>query len=161
MTERTTEQAPSRSSQEETSAAGSATIDTVTAPDPDRGRSQGSPIRGRGERIFRGLTSGSGLLVVAAVAAIGLFLLVQAVRGSRQVVIPLWSAHVGLDEQTAGAIRALDEHWDGRGYPYGLAGTDIPVLGRVLCLAQTVEVFHASGGRAAALDVFDTEPCTD
>ena len=79
MTERTTEQAPSRSSQEETSAAGSATIDTVTAPDPDRGRSQGSPIRGRGERIFRGLTSGSGLLVVAAVAAIGLFLLVQAV----------------------------------------------------------------------------------
>lgn len=79
MTERTTEQAPSRSSREETSAAGSSTIDTVTEPDPARRRSPGSPVRGRGERVFRGLTSGSGLLVVAAVAAIGIFLLVQAV----------------------------------------------------------------------------------
>jgi HD-GYP domain-containing protein (c-di-GMP phosphodiesterase class II) len=60
---------------------------------------------------------------------------------------------IGLDELTAGAIRALDEHWDGRGSPSGLAGEDIPLLGRVLCLAQTVEVFHAAGGRAAALDV--------
>lgn len=60
---------------------------------------------------------------------------------------------VGLDERTAGAIRALDEHWDGKGYPTGQAGEDIPVLGRILCLAQTVEVFHAAGGRVAALQV--------
>ncbi|MHC1557900.1 phosphate ABC transporter permease subunit PstC [Actinomycetospora sp. C-140] len=51
---------------------------TDSDPAPD-GRSQGSSPRGRGERVFRGLTSGSGLLVVVAVAAIGLFLLVQAV----------------------------------------------------------------------------------
>ena len=60
---------------------------------------------------------------------------------------------VGLDERTAGAIRALDEHWDGKGYPAGLAGEDIPLLGRILCLAQTAEVFHTAGGREAARDV--------
>jgi HD-GYP domain-containing protein (c-di-GMP phosphodiesterase class II) len=60
---------------------------------------------------------------------------------------------IGLDEHTAGAIRALDEHWDGNGSPFGMAGDDIPLLGRILCLAQTVEVFHAAGGRTAALDV--------
>jgi phosphate transport system permease protein len=35
--------------------------------------------RGVGERVFRGLTTGSGLLVVAAIALIGLFLVVRAV----------------------------------------------------------------------------------
>ena len=60
---------------------------------------------------------------------------------------------VGLDEVTAAAIRGLDEHWDGRGYPSGAAGEDIPLLARILCLAQTVEVFHAAGGPRAALDV--------
>ena len=52
----------------------------MTDTDPGRGGTdRGTPPGGRGERIFRGLTSGSGLLVVVAVAAIGLFLLVQAV----------------------------------------------------------------------------------
>jgi HD-GYP domain-containing protein (c-di-GMP phosphodiesterase class II) len=60
---------------------------------------------------------------------------------------------VGMDEATAEAIGALDEHWDGRGYPAGVAGDAIPLLGRVLCLAQTAEVFWQLGGPAAALDV--------
>jgi phosphate transport system permease protein len=78
VTERTTEQAPPQGPHDEDLGAGSATLNTVTDSDPAPGRSQGSS-RGRGERVFRGLTSGSGLLVVAAIAAIGLFLLVQAV----------------------------------------------------------------------------------
>jgi putative nucleotidyltransferase with HDIG domain len=57
---------------------------------------------------------------------------------------------LGLPEDTAAAIRALDEHWDGRGRPLGLRGEEIPLLARVMCLAQSVEVFHAAGGRAAA-----------
>lgn len=60
---------------------------------------------------------------------------------------------LGLTEATAEAIRALDEHWDGRGQPRGLAGTEIPLAARVLCLAQTVEVFHRAGGVAAAYGV--------
>ncbi len=49
---------------------------------------------------------------------------------------------LGFSEATADAILALDEHWDGRGQPRGLQGTEIPLAARVLCLAQTVEVFH-------------------
>jgi HD-GYP domain-containing protein (c-di-GMP phosphodiesterase class II) len=60
---------------------------------------------------------------------------------------------LGLGERTAGAIRALDEHWDGGGQPEGLRGEEIPLLGRILCLAQTVEIFHASHGLAGALRV--------
>ncbi len=55
-----------------------------------------------------------------------------------------------LSEPTALAIRGLDEHWDGRGAPAGLAGDEIPLLARILCLSQTVEVFHARGGIRAA-----------
>ena len=55
---------------------------------------------------------------------------------------------LGLEVETAEAIRALDEHWDGGGQPHGLRGDEIPLLGRILCLAQTVEIFHAAGGPA-------------
>jgi len=55
-----------------------------------------------------------------------------------------------LSEDTAAAIRSLDEHWDGRGMPDGLLGEEIPLAARVLCIAQTVEVFHAHGGVKAA-----------
>jgi HD-GYP domain-containing protein (c-di-GMP phosphodiesterase class II) len=57
---------------------------------------------------------------------------------------------LGLEADTAEAIRALDEHWDGGGQPRGLRAHEIPLLGRILCLAQTVEIFHAAGGVRAA-----------
>ena len=53
---------------------------------------------------------------------------------------------IDLSERTAEAIRTLDEHWDGHGQPRWLLGEQIPLLGRILCLAQTVEIFHAAGG---------------
>ncbi|HWB22739.1 MAG TPA: HD domain-containing phosphohydrolase [Gaiellaceae bacterium] len=56
-----------------------------------------------------------------------------------------------LPAESARAIYALDEHWDGRGHPYGLAGEEIPLLARILCLSQTVEVFHDRHGLDAAL----------
>jgi putative nucleotidyltransferase with HDIG domain len=55
-----------------------------------------------------------------------------------------------LSEETALAIKSLDEHWDGRGMPDGLGGEEIPLAARILCLAQTVEVFHAARGLKAA-----------
>ena len=58
-----------------------------------------------------------------------------------------------MPEETAAAIRALDEHWDGKGHPDGLSGEEIPLLGRIICLAQTAEVFFASFGSDAAVDM--------
>jgi HD-GYP domain-containing protein (c-di-GMP phosphodiesterase class II) len=55
-----------------------------------------------------------------------------------------------LSEHTATAIRSLDEHWDGHGMPDGLCGEEIPLAARILCLAQTIEVFHAARGLKAA-----------
>jgi HD-GYP domain-containing protein (c-di-GMP phosphodiesterase class II) len=53
---------------------------------------------------------------------------------------------LGFPSATAEAIRALDEHWDGQGQPRGLSGPEIPLLARILCLAQTAEVFHRVRG---------------
>jgi HD-GYP domain-containing protein (c-di-GMP phosphodiesterase class II) len=63
------------------------------------------------------------------------------------------AAMLGLETATADAIRALDEHWDGQGMPYFRSGSDIPLLGRICGLAQTVEVFHAEFGAEAAYDM--------
>ncbi|HEX8392167.1 MAG TPA: HD domain-containing phosphohydrolase [Longimicrobium sp.] len=60
---------------------------------------------------------------------------------------------LGLSAETAAGIGALDEHWDGGGVPLGLRGEEIPLLARIACLAQTVEVFHAASGTEAALQV--------
>jgi HD-GYP domain-containing protein (c-di-GMP phosphodiesterase class II) len=57
---------------------------------------------------------------------------------------------IDLDEDAACAIRHLDEHWNGQGYPSGLAGEEISPLARVMCLAQTMEVFWQEGGAEAA-----------
>jgi HD-GYP domain-containing protein (c-di-GMP phosphodiesterase class II) len=57
---------------------------------------------------------------------------------------------LGFNGDTVSAIRALDEHWNGAGQPYGLKGEEIPLLARILGLAQTVEVFSSAYGVRAA-----------
>jgi putative nucleotidyltransferase with HDIG domain len=63
------------------------------------------------------------------------------------------SRMLGLPDPTSAAIRALDEHWDGRGQPYALAGGEIPLLARILNLAQTVDVFFTTHGVLTAYDM--------
>ncbi len=58
-----------------------------------------------------------------------------------------------LAEETAQAIHSLDEHWIGTGYPDGLKGEAIPIISRIMGLAQTVEVFWQKSGKQGALDV--------
>jgi putative nucleotidyltransferase with HDIG domain len=58
-----------------------------------------------------------------------------------------------LPDATSQAIGALDEHWDGTGHPAGLRGEEIPLLARIVSLAQTVEVFAANAGLDAAYKV--------
>jgi HD-GYP domain-containing protein (c-di-GMP phosphodiesterase class II) len=63
------------------------------------------------------------------------------------------AAMLGFTATTRDAIRTLDEHWDGRGLPAGLRGEAIPLAGRIVCLAQSVEVFATGYGVDAAFGV--------
>lgn len=60
---------------------------------------------------------------------------------------------LGFPPETAEAIRSLDEHWCGKGYPQGKRKHEIPVLARIANLAQCVEIFHARDGKRGALRV--------
>lgn len=60
---------------------------------------------------------------------------------------------IGFPEETAHAVRNLDEHWDGAGHPDGLEGEEIPLLARICGLAQTAEVFYSEYGPVRAEEV--------
>src|ERR687894_51692 len=60
---------------------------------------------------------------------------------------------MGFPEETARAIRSLDEHWDGKGHPDGLRGEEVPLLARICGLPQTVEVFFNAHCPAGAEEV--------
>ncbi len=57
---------------------------------------------------------------------------------------------LGLGAMSAECIRFLDEHWDGQGAPHHLQGEQIPILARIACLAQTLEVFSTTFGLGPA-----------
>ena len=60
---------------------------------------------------------------------------------------------LGFSKDTAEAIRTMDEHWDGGGYPDGRKRQDIPLLARIVGLAQVAEIFASDSGpdRAASI----------
>lgn len=61
--------------------------------------------------------------------------------------------HLGFPGATAEAVRCLDEHWCGLGYPEGRRGEEIPLLARIANLAQTVEIYFSAFGVERALRV--------
>ena len=67
---------------------------------------------------------------------------------------------VGLDEPGVEGIRGVNEHWDGGGIPEGLAGEAIPLLARIMGIAQGMEVELSRGGREHALDVLESRAGT-
>lgn len=62
---------------------------------------------------------------------------------------------MGFPEPVAQAIHSLDEHWNGRGYPDGRRGEEIPLASRIMNLSQTLEVFLVNRGPSAAIEVAD------
>lgn len=58
---------------------------------------------------------------------------------------------IGLGENCADAIYSLDEHWNGSGYPDHLCGDGAPLLGRILGVAQHLDVFALEQGRRRAI----------
>jgi HD-GYP domain-containing protein (c-di-GMP phosphodiesterase class II) len=63
------------------------------------------------------------------------------------------AAGLGFPVATSDAIRSLDEHWDGSGHPQGLRAHAIPLAARIMCLAQSLDVFSTARGVDAALAV--------
>jgi putative nucleotidyltransferase with HDIG domain len=59
---------------------------------------------------------------------------------------------LGFSDAVATGIHGLDEHWNGRGYPNGRRGEEIPLLSRIANLSQTLDVFFTAHGPAAAVD---------
>jgi putative nucleotidyltransferase with HDIG domain len=59
---------------------------------------------------------------------------------------------LGFSDAVADGIHGLDEHWNGRGYPGGLRGEEIPLFSRVANLSQTLDVFYSARGPEAAMD---------
>ena len=53
---------------------------------------------------------------------------------------------LGLGDAAAEAVRGLDEHWDGTGYPECRIGEAIPIEARVLAVAQHLDVFAIREG---------------
>jgi len=80
-------------------------------------------------------------------------------EGAREVVLTRCergadiAKTLSFSPETVEAIRALDEHWDGQGQPYHKKGEDIPLLARILGLAQTVEVFFNTRGVTSAFEI--------
>ncbi len=60
---------------------------------------------------------------------------------------------IGFSDRVSAAIRAMDEHWDGGGYPYGLEGHSVPLYARIIGLAQVMEIFWDKAGADGALAV--------
>ena len=75
------------------------------------------------------------------------------VRSDRGAAI---ARQLAMPTLTCEAIAAAEEHWDGRGMPHGLRGDQIPLLARIVGLAQTVEVFERAFNVETAYDVAHT-----
>ena len=60
---------------------------------------------------------------------------------------------LGLGERAAEAVRSIDEHWDGSGRPRGARGDEIPLLSRIICISQILEVFAMVHGPRGAIQL--------
>jgi len=62
---------------------------------------------------------------------------------------------LGMGGLAAEAVRSLDEHWDGSGYPDSIKGEQIPLLARICAVAQHLDIFSAGRGPQNAIDTLE------
>ena len=60
---------------------------------------------------------------------------------------------LGFGSAVAEAVRNVDEHWDGKGAPQKMKGEEIPILARIVNVAQTLEVFSSTFDRENAYEM--------
>ncbi|HTM48126.1 MAG TPA: HD domain-containing phosphohydrolase [Bryobacteraceae bacterium] len=74
----------------------------------------------------------------------------SAARGERAALV---ARKIGLSRICQSAMRALDERWNGRGFPNGLSGEEIPLISRIARLAHALAGVYAESGPAAAVEM--------
>jgi putative nucleotidyltransferase with HDIG domain len=60
-----------------------------------------------------------------------------------------------MGDLAAEAVRNLEEHWDGSGYPKHIRGREIPRLARVAAIAQHLDMFSIGRNPAIAIETLD------
>ncbi|HVU44666.1 MAG TPA: HD domain-containing phosphohydrolase [Terracidiphilus sp.] len=101
------------------------------------------------------LPNGNAIERAAAIAHIGL----TQHRNNKEIITLRCDrgAHIlrklGLGDIAAEAVRGLDEHWDGSGYPDSRTRHDIPIESRILAVAQHLDVFATEEGTGKAIEV--------
>jgi HD-GYP domain-containing protein (c-di-GMP phosphodiesterase class II) len=79
------------------------------------------------------------------------------------VVVGAWMVSSVGSADVVSAVRHHHERWDGRGYPDGLAGTDIPLFSRIIAVSDAYDAitstrpYRASAGREHAVSVLRAE----
>ncbi len=79
------------------------------------------------------------------------------------VVVGAWMVSSVGNADVIAAVRHHHERWDGRGYPDGLMGPEIPLFARVIAVADAYDAmtstrpYRASFGREKAVDVLWAE----
>ncbi|WP_260706086.1 HD-GYP domain-containing protein [Edaphobacter flagellatus] len=62
---------------------------------------------------------------------------------------------LGMGQMAAEAVRSLEEHWDGTGYPKRARGERIPMLARVCAVAQHLDVFSMGRNANVAMETLE------
>ena len=79
------------------------------------------------------------------------------------VVVGAWMVSTVGDADVISGVRHHHERWDGRGYPDGLMGVEIPLYSRIIAVADAYDAmtstrpYRASFGRDKAVDVLWAE----
>jgi putative nucleotidyltransferase with HDIG domain len=79
------------------------------------------------------------------------------------VVVGAWMVSSVGSSDVITAVRHHHERWDGRGYPDGLAGADIPLYARIIAVADAYDAitstrpYRVSSGREHAVSVLKSE----
>ena len=78
-------------------------------------------------------------------------------------VLGSWMVATIGDEQIVATIRHHHERWDGRGYPDGISGNEIPLFARIIAVADTFDAitstrsYRAGSSRQRAIDILKAE----
>jgi HD-GYP domain-containing protein (c-di-GMP phosphodiesterase class II) len=62
---------------------------------------------------------------------------------------------LGLPAEVGQIVSYHHERWDGGGYPHGLKGDGIPLLARIVCIAQTFDHLTAETPGRSPLSIDD------